>query len=68
MSFAVPEYLFLLLKRAELTGFTIEFVARNDSYTDNAEPTKLVSDEVESMIMNATYIVQGECHDLTVCG
>lgn len=68
MSFAVPEYLFLLLKRAELTGFRIEFVARNDSYTDNAEPTKLVSDEVESMIISATYIVQGECHDLTVCG
>ena len=68
MSFAVPEYLFLLLKRAMLTGFQIEFVARNDAYTENAEPTKLVSEELESMILNKTYIVQGECKDLTVCG
>ena len=68
MSFAVPEYLFLLLKRASLTGFGIEFIARNDSYTENAEPTKLVSEEVESMIISKSYIVQGECTDLTVCG
>lgn len=68
MSFAVPEYLFLLLKRALLTGFQIEFVARNDAYSENAEPTKLVSEELESMILNKTYIIQGECKDLTVCG
>ena len=68
MSFAVPEYLFLLLKRAQLTGFQFELVARNDSYSENAEPTKLVNEELESMILNKTYIIQGECQDLTVCG
>lgn len=68
MSFAVPEYLFLLLKRAQLTGFQFELVARNSSYSENAEPTKLVNEELESMILNKTYIISGECQDLTVCG
>lgn len=68
MSFAVPEYLYLLLMRAQLTGFEITLVARNASYTENAEPTTIVSEELETLIKNKTYIVQNECVDLTVCG
>ena len=68
MSFAVPEYLYLLLMKAQLGGFQFQLVARNDSYSENAQPTRLVSEELESMVLNKTYIVQGECHDLTVCG
>lgn len=68
MSFAVPEYLYLLLMRAQLTGFGITLVGRNASYTENAEPTTMVSEELETLIKNKTYIVQNECVDLTVCG
>ncbi len=68
MSFAVPESLYLLLKKASMTGFKFEIVARNSSYSDNAEPTVMVSEELEAMILNKTYIIQDECLDLTVCG
>ena len=68
MSFAVPESLYLLLKKASMTGFKFEIVARNSSYSDNAEPTVMVSEELEAMILNKTYIIQDECKDLTVCG
>ena len=68
MSFAVPEYLYLLLMRAQLTGFTLHLVARNDSYSENAAPTEMVSEELEALIINKTYILQNECIDLTVCG
>lgn len=68
MSFAVPEYLYLLLSRAQLTGFTIKLVGRNDSYSENAAPTTMVSEELEALIKNKTYIIQNECIDLTVCG
>ena len=43
-------------------------VGRNASYTENAEPTTMVSEELETLIKNKTYIVQNECVDLTVCG
>lgn len=68
MSFAVPEYLYLLLMRAQMTGFGIHLVGRNDSYTENAAPTVMVSEELETLIKNKTYIIQNECVDLTVCG
>lgn len=68
MSFAVPEYLYLLLMRAQMTGFTLHLVARNDSYSENAAPTTMVSEEMEAQIINRTYIVQNECMDLNVCG
>lgn len=66
--FAVPEKMFLLLKKAEYLGFVIEPIVRNDSYTESALPTTITSEELESMIINKTYILQGECQDLTVCG
>ena len=68
MSFAVPEYLYLLLMRAQMTGFGIHLVGRNSSYSDNAAPTVMVSEELETLIKNKTYIIQNECVDLTVCG
>ena len=68
LAFAVPEYLFLLLKKAEMVGIELDIVARNDSYTENAEPTEIVSEELENMIINKTYLISGECIDLTVCG
>lgn len=68
MSFAVPEYLYLLLMRAQMTGFDLHLVARNASYSENAAPTTMVSEELETLIKNKTYIIQNECIDLTVCG
>lgn len=68
MSFAVPEYLYLLLMRAQMTGFDLNLVARNASYSENAAPTTMVSEELETLIKNKTYIIQNECVDLTVCG
>ncbi len=66
--FAVPEKLFLLLKKAEFLGVVIEPIVRNSSYSNSASPTELTNEELESMIINKTYILQNECQDLTVCG
>lgn len=67
--FAVPEDLFLLLKKAvNVGGFDIDPVPRNDSYTKNAAATELVNQELENFIRVKTYILQGECTDLTTCG
>lgn len=68
LMFAVPEKLFLLLKKAEKLGLELEPVPRNKSYSLNAEGTSLKSDELEAMIINQTHILQDECQDLTVCG
>lgn len=66
--FAVPEDLFLLLKKAYKLGIEIEPVPRNNSYTTNAGATELKNEELKDMIINNTYILQNECQDLTVCG
>jgi hypothetical protein len=68
--FAVPEDLFLLLKKVEnIQGdFDIDPVPRNDSYTKNAAATELVNAELESFVRVRTYILQDECTDLTACG
>lgn len=66
--FAVPENLFLLLKKAEKLGITLEPIPRNNSYSTNAQATELTSDELQAMIINQTHILQNECTDLTVCG
>ena len=65
--FAVPEELFLLLKKAQILGVKIEPVPRNNAYTANAAATKLQSDELKSMILNKTHSIQNECIDLTQC-
>lgn len=66
--FAVPENLFLLLKKAEKLGIDIEPIPRNESYSINAAATELTSDELQSFIINQTHILQNECTDLTICG
>lgn len=68
LMFAVPENLFLLLKKAEKLGIELEPIPRNDSYADSAAPTELTSDELQTLIINQTHIINGECTDLTVCG
>ncbi len=65
--FAVPEELFLLLKKAELVGVDIEPVPRNNAYTTNAAATQLKSEELRAMIIDKTYVIQNECQDLTAC-
>lgn len=68
LMFAVPENLFLLLKKAEKLGIVLEPIPRNDTYADSAAPTELTNDELQALIINQTHIIQGECTDLTVCG
>lgn len=66
--FAVPENLFLLLKKCEKLGIDLEPVPRNESYTANPSATELTSDELQAMVINQTHIISNECTDLTVCG
>ena len=66
--FAVPENLFLLLKKCEKLGIDLEPIPRNDSYSANPAPTELVSQELQAMVINQTHVVPNECTDLTVCG
>ncbi len=66
--FAVPENLFLLLKKCEKLGIDLEPVPRNESYSANPAATELTSDELEAMVINQTHILSNECTDLTVCG
>lgn len=68
LMFAVPENLFLLLKKAEKLGIVLEPIPRNDSYAESAAPTELTSDELQALIINQTHVIPGECTDLTICG
>ena len=65
--FAVPEEIFLLLKKAEKLGINIEPIGRNTSYTANPKATRLTSDELQAHIINQTHILANECTDLTIC-
>jgi len=65
--FAVPERLFLLLKKAEKQKIVMEPVPRNASYSKNAAATELTSEQLESIILEKTYVISGECVDLTIC-
>ncbi len=66
--FAVPEDLFLLLKRSEKIGdFVIEPVPRNDSYTTTAAATELVNEDLKNFIIDKAYYFSDECTDLTTC-
>lgn len=66
--FAVPENLFLLLKKCEKLGIDLEPVPRNKSYSANPSATELTSDVLQSMVINQTHIIPNECTDLNVCG
>ena len=59
--FAVPEDLFLLLKKALYLGITIEAVPRNDSYSDHAGATVISSEELRSIIIDKTHKISDEC-------
>ncbi len=65
--FAVPEEIFLLLKKAEKLGIVIEPIARNTTYATSANATKLSNEELRSLIINQTHIIADECTDLTLC-
>lgn len=67
--FAVPEDLFLLLMKAQYLGdFEIVPVPRNDNYTEHAAATEVEAAVLEQMIIEKTFIIPGECTDLTQCG
>ncbi len=68
LMFDVPEYLFLLLKKAEKLGLELEPIPRNSSYTVNGAAVELTNEDLEQFIINQTYIIPNECTDLTVCG
>lgn len=66
--FAVPEDLFLLLKKAEYLGdFDIIPVPRNANYSEHAGSTEVEADILREMIIEKTFIIPGECTDLTQC-
>lgn len=57
--FAVPEDLFLLLKKADnLNGIKIEPIPRNSNYSANPGQTLVSSDELKAFILNQTVILQ----------
>lgn len=67
--FAVPEDLFLLLKKAEYLGnYEIIPVPRNDNYTEHMGATQVEAEILQEMIIEKTFIIPGECTDLTQCG
>jgi len=66
--FAVPEDLYLLLKKCEIVGVTIEPVPRNQNYSAGTAATELTSEEIQQKIISQTHVLQNECTDLTVCG
>ena len=67
MMFAVPEDLFLLLKKAEKLGLDLEPVGRNDVYSKSGTGVSLTSEELQAFIIDKTRILQKECIDITNC-
>lgn len=66
--FAVPEDLFLLLKKASyIDGITIEPVPRNSSYSKDPAATEVESDYIKDFIIQQTVTLPNECTDLTKC-
>lgn len=66
--FAVPEDLFLLLKKTDYLGdFEIIPVPRNDSYSEHAGPTKIENEYLRNLVLAQTAVVPGECTDITIC-
>jgi len=65
--FAVPEEMFLLLKKAQLVDVKIEPVPRSSSYSSNSAATKVQSEELESMILNRTHTITNECTNISQC-
>ena len=59
--FAVPEDLFLLLKKAIYLGIEIEPVPRNDSYSEHAAATVISSEELRNIILDQSHAISDEC-------
>ena len=56
------------LKKAEyLGGFDIIPVPRNANYSEHAGSTEVEADILREMIIEKTFIIPGECTDLTQC-
>lgn len=61
--FAVPEDLYLLLKRAQYLGVEIVLVPRNKNYTAEAGATEKSSAWLEELIVSQTADIPDECLD-----
>lgn len=59
--FAVPEDLYLLLKKAEYLGLEIVIVPRNNNYTAKAGETLVSSDYLKQLVLNQTANIPDEC-------
>lgn len=66
--FAVPEDLFLLLKKASyLSGIEIEPVPRNNAYSKDPAATEVESSYLQDFVIAKTVVIPNECTDLTKC-
>lgn len=59
--FAVPEDLYLLLKKAEYLGLGIVIVPKNNNYTAEASDTLVTSAWLKELVINQTAIIPDEC-------
>jgi len=59
--FAVPEDLYLLLKKAEYLGLDIVIVPRNDHYSAEAGQVKVSSEYLKNHILDQTALIPDEC-------
>lgn len=59
--FAVPDDLYLLLKKAEYLGLEIVIVPRNSSYSANPGETLVSSSYLKELILNQTATIPDEC-------
>lgn len=59
--FAVPEDLYLLLKKAEYLGLEIVLVPKNNNYTAEAGETLVSSAWLQELVLNQTADIPDEC-------
>ena len=59
--FAVPDDLYLLLKKAEYLGLEIVIVPRNSNYSANPGETLVSSSYLKELILNQTASIPDEC-------
>lgn len=59
--FSVPDDLFLLLRKAQYLGMTIEIVPRNNNYTYEAGSTLVSSNYLKQFILDRTAAIPDEC-------
>ncbi len=59
--FAVPEDLYLLLKKAEYLGIELVIVPKNNAYTTTKGETLISSGWLKELILNQTAVIPDEC-------